>query len=205
MPIVTMIADPNGSGKSTLTRELERLGIPLGIYLNADDIAATMSGDPHMVVAGAQQVVRERRAEAIKGGLDHSFETVMSHPSHIDHLVTARAAGFDTRLYFVATEDPFINIGRVANRVKHGGHYVPFEKISDRYYRCLANLPAAIAVADEGLIYDNSEIDEPMRVVARIIEGIIDNLPSKNLPLWWRRYMDAYKAKLASDFGLNLK
>jgi predicted ABC-type ATPase len=65
MPIVTMIAGPNGSGKSTLTRELGRRGIRLGTYLNADDIAATMSGDPQIIAAAAQQVVRERRAEAI--------------------------------------------------------------------------------------------------------------------------------------------
>lgn len=200
-----MIAGPNGSGKSTLTRELERLGIPLGIYLNADDIAATMSGDPQMVAAAAQQMVRERRAAAINSRQDHSFETVMSHPSHIDHLIAARVAGFKTRLFFVATEDPFINEGRVANRVQHGGHDVPFEKISERYYRCLANLPAAIAAADEGLIYDNSEIDEPLRVVARIIEGSFKNLSSKATPLWWQRYMDACRAKIEFESGVNLK
>jgi predicted ABC-type ATPase len=205
MPIVTMIAGPNGSGKSTLTRELERLGIPFCTYLNADDIAAAMSGDPHIIAAAAQQVVRERRAEAINCRLDHSFETVMSHPSHIDHLLAVRAAGFETRLIFVATEDPFINEGRVANRVQHGGHNVPFEKISERYYRCMANLPAAIAAADEGLIYDNSQIDEPLRVVARIIGGRIDNLPSKVTPLWWQRYIDAYRVKIESDLGLTLK
>jgi predicted ABC-type ATPase len=199
-----MIAGPNGSGKSTLIRELGRMGIPFGRYLNADDIAATMSGDPQIVAAAAQQLVRERRAEAIKGRLDHSFETVMSHPSHIDHLLAARAAGFQTRLFFVATEHPFINEGRVANRVKHGGHDVPLEKISERYHRCLANLPAAIAAADEGLVYDNSEIDEPFRVLARIVEGNIETLPSKSPPLWWQRYIRAHSVELAAKLGLKL-
>lgn len=200
-----MIAGPNGSGKSTLTRELERFGIPLGIYLNADDIAVGMSGDPQVVAVAAQQMVRERRAAAINSRQDHSFETVMSHPSHIDHLIAARAAGFKTRLFFVATEDPVINEGRVANRVHHGGHDVPFEKISERYYRCLANLPAAIAAADEGLIYDNSEIDEPLKIVARIIEGSFNNLSSKATPLWWQSYMEACRVKIASELGLNQK
>jgi predicted ABC-type ATPase len=199
-----MIAGPNGSGKSTLIRELGRMGIPFGRYLNADDIAATMSGDPQIVAAAAQQLVRERRAEAIKGRLDHSFETVMSHPSHIDHLLAARAAGFQTRLFFVATEHPFINEGRVANRVKHGGHDVPLEKISERYHRCLANLPAAIAVADEGLIYDNSEIDEPFRVLARIVERNIETLLSKSPPLWSQQYIRAHSVELAAKLGLKL-
>jgi predicted ABC-type ATPase len=198
MPLVTMIAGPNGSGKSTLTRELERLGIPLGQYLNADDIAVGLTGDPVTVAATAQQVVRDRRAEALRLGQDHCFETVMSHPSHIDHLVAARAAGFETRLFFVATEDPLINVGRVANRVLHGGHDVPLQKISERYYRCLANLPAAIAASDSGLIYDNSSADALLRPIARIADGSLADIDSSSqralrslpAPAWWIGYLN---------------
>jgi predicted ABC-type ATPase len=167
-----MIAGPNGSGKSTLTHELQRLGINLGIYLNADDIAATMKGDPTDIAIAAQQIVRERRAEALKLKQDHCFETVMSHTSHIDHLIAARAAGFETRLFFVATEDPLINTGRVANRVQHGGHTVPSQKIIERYSRSLANLAAAVAACDSGIIYDNSSISTPLRPFIRISRGI---------------------------------
>ncbi len=185
-----MIAGPNGSGKSTLTRELQNLGIALGDYFNADDIATELTGDPVEVAGKAQQIVRDQRANALRDGRDHCFETVMSHPSHIDHLLAARAAGFETRLFFIATEDPQISVGRVANRVVHGGHSVPLQKIIERYYRCLDNLPAAIAAADNGFIYDNSSIEAPLRPIARISKGDVIAVPGPLPdPLWWRDFL----------------
>lgn len=34
----------------------------------------------------------------------------MSHPSHVEHLRAAREAGYEVRLFYVATEDPANNI-----------------------------------------------------------------------------------------------
>lgn len=39
MPRLRLIAGPNGSGKTTLTQFLISKNIPLGQYLNPDDIA----------------------------------------------------------------------------------------------------------------------------------------------------------------------
>ena len=61
----------------------------------------------------------------------------MSHRSKIDILVQAQQAGYRTYLYFVATDDPTINISRVRNRVALSGHDVPADKIVTRYYRSL--------------------------------------------------------------------
>ena len=44
-----------------------------------------------------------------------TFETVMSHPGKVELLAQAQAAGYRTYLYFVATDDPAINISRVKN------------------------------------------------------------------------------------------
>jgi predicted ABC-type ATPase len=184
-----MIAGPNGSGKSTLTNELMKLGLVFGDYLNADDIAATLSGSMMEIALAAQNEVRVRREAALAERRDHCFETVMSHPSHIDHLRAARAAGFETRLYFVATDDPEINVARVANRVLHGGHDVPVDRIVSRYHRCLSLLPDAIAAADDCLIFDNSRLDEPLRLLA-IINGTsrLDwhDVDPAELPNWWK-------------------
>ncbi len=56
----------------------------------------------------------------------------MTHPSKLDFLREARIAGFRTYLYFVATEDPEINIGRVRARVQKNGHDVAHDKIISR-------------------------------------------------------------------------
>ena len=52
--------------------------------------------------------------------ISFTLETVMSHSSKVDLLAQAQAAGYRTYLYFVATDDPAINISRVRNRVKAG-------------------------------------------------------------------------------------
>jgi predicted ABC-type ATPase len=110
----------------------------------------------------------------------------MSHPSHIVHLRAARSAGFDVILYFVATDDPVINQGRVANRVLHGGHDVPPDRIASRYHRSLANLPLAIAVAHRGLIFDNSRAGQPLTPLAEIRNGRICRVFDLRRPKWWQ-------------------
>lgn len=181
-----MIAGPNGSGKSTLIAHLRRAGIDFGEYLNADDIARGLEGEPADVARSAQVEVRERRQAALSENRSHSFETVMSHPSHIDHLRAAKAAGFTVMLYFVATDDPRINQGRVTNRVLHGGHDVPRNRIVSRYHRSLANLPAAIAVADGGIVFDNSRAGQPLTPLAEIREGRIGREFVSRRPKWWQ-------------------
>jgi predicted ABC-type ATPase len=85
-----------------------------------------------------------------------SFETVMSGPDKIDLLCKTRRSGYRTYLYFVATEDPTINIARVALRVQLGGHDVPDKKVIERYERSLAKLLAAIRCTDRAYIFDNT-------------------------------------------------
>ncbi|MEE4342266.1 hypothetical protein V2J66_11620 [Pseudomonas alliivorans] len=56
----------------------------------------------------------------------------MSHPSKVEIMREARHRGYRTYLYFVSTENPEINVGRVAIRVREGGH--PVESITVRDY-----------------------------------------------------------------------
>ena len=85
-----------------------------------------------------------------------TFETVMSSPDKIELLKLAQKLGYRTYLYFIATKDPLINISRVRNRVKDGGHPVPEDKIVSRYYRSLDLLLDAVKVTNRTYIFDNS-------------------------------------------------
>lgn len=89
--------------------------------------------------------------------ISFSFETVMSHPGKIDFLQIAKKNGFKTYLYFIATDDPAINVSRVENRVQKGGHPVPEQKIIERYGRSLDLLAKALKIADRAYILDNSK------------------------------------------------
>ena len=57
---------------------------------------------------------------------------------------------------YVLTADPQINVSRVVQRVKNGGHDVPKDKIISRYYKSLNNLSKIIQIADVMWVVDNS-------------------------------------------------
>jgi predicted ABC-type ATPase len=84
------------------------------------------------------------RRKLVDAKISFSFETVMSSADKVEFLKQAQESGFRTYLYYIATDDPEINISRVKNRVKAGGHSVPQDKIISRYYRSLDLLSAAI-------------------------------------------------------------
>jgi predicted ABC-type ATPase len=85
-----------------------------------------------------------------------TFETVMSSRDKVEFIRLARAQGYRTYLYFVATEDPQININRVAIRVGEGGHDVPDGLVVQRYWRTLELLPEAIQASNRAYLFDNS-------------------------------------------------
>ena len=61
---------------------------------------------------------------------------------------------------------PGQTLDRIRNRVALGGHDVPEADVRRRFGRSLANLPAAIARADEAYLYDNNDPDLPHRELA---------------------------------------
>ncbi len=85
-----------------------------------------------------------------------AFETVFSSPPKVDYVKRAIKAGFTVRLFFIATDSPFINVNRVGQRVAEGGHSVPLQKIISRYYKSIANLGTVLQVVHRGYVYDNS-------------------------------------------------
>lgn len=98
----------------------------------------------------------ERRMACLKEGLSFVSETVFSHPSKLDLMRQARAAGFAVVLLVVCVNDANQLLSRVAQRVNEGGHDVPPDRILARYPRTLQHLQKAIPLADLALLYDTS-------------------------------------------------
>lgn len=115
---------------------LRTRGVDLGIYINADDISRALSdkgpADQYDRDRKAQMRSRQQRYAALETGQSLSYETVMSHDSHIDFMREARNRGYEVHLYFVGVSDPQINIDRIAQRVAQGGHDVPKDKTLKR-------------------------------------------------------------------------
>lgn len=116
-----------------------------------------------------------------------SFETVMSSPDKVDFLRKAQRRDFRTYLYFVATEDPSINVSRVKRRVRQGGHDVPEDKIISRYYRSLELLSSALAHCDRAFVFDNS--GRELVWLAEITGGKKLQLKTDRLPIWFQKYL----------------
>ena len=124
------------------------------------------------------------RRKLIAARVSFSFETVMSAPDKVELLRDARAAGFRTYLYYVATEDPAINVARVRLRVSQGGHDVPEAKIVERYARSLGLLREAIRHTDRAYFFDNSAA-KPL-FVAEVTAGRTVELQSDEMPDWFK-------------------
>ncbi len=129
------------------------------------------------------------RGKLLDQHVSFTCETVMSHESKVDLLRDAQNRGYRTYLYYVATEDPLINISRVHNRVALGGHPVPDDKIESRYHRSLKLLIAAIHYTNRAYLFDNStdNADSKLAWVAEITEGHTLELKTNRLPSWLKR------------------
>lgn len=110
------------------------------------------------------------RIEVMDYNLSFSYKTVMSHESKIDFFQKALDKGYRVYLYYIATEDPEININRVNVRVAQNGHSVAPEVIKSRYYRSLHNLKYAVKKTNRAYIFDNS--GAVAQLVAEVTDGV---------------------------------
>jgi predicted ABC-type ATPase len=108
----------------------------------------------------------------------------MSSPDKIDFLAKAQTAGYRTYLYYVATEDPAINISRVRERVEKGGHPVPEDKIVSRYYRSLELLMDAVLKTNRAYIFDNSGSEHVW--IAEITDSRVLEMKTDQITNWFK-------------------
>ena len=127
------------------------------------------------------------RRKLIENKSSFTFETVMSSHDKVDLLKQARSQGYRTYLYYIATDDPSINVSRVRNRVKAGGHSVPEDKIVSRYKRSLELLVEAIQNSDRAFIFDNSLHQQGHTWLAEFLDGRLTGLKSAIVPTWFKK------------------
>jgi predicted ABC-type ATPase len=97
------------------------------------------------------------RFKLIQTNSSFSFESVFSHASKLLELEKAKKAGFKIYFYYITTSNPIINLERIKNRVKSGGHDVPEEKVQKRYVSTMNILFDAVRLVDRAYFFDNSK------------------------------------------------
>jgi predicted ABC-type ATPase len=127
------------------------------------------------------------RQKLLKRRVSFSFETVMSSPDKVALLEKAKSLGYQIYLYYIATDDPAINVARVKARVRLGGHDVPEDKILSRYARSLELLLPAIKHTHRAYLFDNSRHGGERLWVAEITNGTELELKCDPMPLWFQK------------------
>jgi predicted ABC-type ATPase len=158
-----LLAGPNGAGKSTLYRAAvaQALVPARAEFVNADVYEREHLqhiSDAQARSHAARHWADTRRAQLIAKGQDLVSETVFSHPSKLQLIASAQAAGYAVVLLVVCADDPQQLIARVAQRTREGGHSVPPERVLARYPRTLMHLQKAVRLADMTMLYDTSAL-----------------------------------------------
>ena len=90
-------------------------------------------------------------------------------------------------MYFVATEDPQVNLNRIQVRVKSGGHNVPEDKTIARYYRCLEQIKFALPYLNRAYFFDNSSTKTLYFAEYELSKGF--QLHSEMIPDWFNKFV----------------
>lgn len=179
-PVLHLFAGPNGAGKTTLFKLVVEPETGL-VWVNADDIAAALDANDPDHAYEASRIAAHRRTELITLGRSFATETVFSHPSKVELVRVAAERGYLVTLHVVLVPED-LAVARVENRVEHGGHDVPEDKVRERYRRLWAHIAEAIELTHETYVYDNTSAKDAFRLVARFERGQLAG--DANWPHW---------------------
>jgi predicted ABC-type ATPase len=182
---MVVVAGPSGSGKSTHFPVAE-LGLA---YFNVDDRCAELNGGAYQAIPPrfrqlAQEECKNFIERCTMDGRSFAVETTLRTDVAIRQGEAAREAGFRLEMIFVATDAVDENVSRVARRGLDGGHCAPESQIHEIYNLSLSNLPRAIDVFDEVLIFDSTVFDAAPRLVACYESGVAI-IRSPPWPAWY--------------------
>jgi predicted ABC-type ATPase len=140
------------------------------------------SSPESVVVAAGKQAIRLAR-DYLKNNQSFAVETTLSGNTYIKMMQQAKQQGYELNFIFVGINHVDTAIRRVAERVRSGGHNVPEEDIRRRYNRGLANLPIALQLVDNAIIFDNStSLGHQIKLT---IENRKVTQQSESLPEWF--------------------
>ena len=157
-PRLVVLAGINGAGKTTASQVVLTKVLKIPIFVNADIIARglnSLNPEGESIAAGRLMLVRLDELAAERA--DFAFETTLSGRAYVNYLERLRAVGYFVYLHYYWLASPDVAIGRVAGRVKAGGHFVPDATIRLRYQRSVRNFFELYRpLADEWEVYDNT-------------------------------------------------
>jgi predicted ABC-type ATPase len=205
MPQFILIGGPNGAGKSTSSVALVPPGVP---YINADEIAKGLAGQPDVVnkdIQASRFLLAEwDRMESERA--DFAIETTLASRSLAPKIRRLQESGYKFVLYFFWLPSADMAIARVAERVRRGGHNIPEDVIRRRYEGGIRNFFGLYQeIADEWVMFANLQDGQTVLVAnghRRDTETVLEH------KLWWkiseRHIMEQNKVReMPAAYGFN--
>ncbi len=155
-PTLCILGGCNGAGKTTLARELlPRLGLMR--FLNADEIARGLSPlDPTLSAFKAGRLLLEETRALMAAKTSFAIESTLSGKTYVALIRAAKARGYHFLLHYIVIGSGAQAVGRVALRVKLGGHHVPEDDVLRRFDRSRRHfIEDYLPLADEWGLWDN--------------------------------------------------
>jgi predicted ABC-type ATPase len=159
--MLLVIAGPMGAGKTTFYDAHLKEAFP-----------ALIPPVPHQ----REAALREHRSIAAE---DLIVDT--------EFMESARKAGYTTKVIFISTEDPNLNVGRILIRMSRGGQSVPLGAIPESYEESMRSLQEARKHADDVLVYDNTPDGRGHGLVACFIAGEL--VKTAHAPPEWLKHV----------------
>ncbi len=155
---VLIIAGPNGAGKTTFARSFLPKEAHVLRFINADLIAAGLSPfAPEQMVVKAGRLMLQEVKEAVTKRESFAIETTLSGSAYLKHIREWQALGYEVSLFFLQLSSVELAIGRVAQRVKQGGHHIPEAVIRRRYHAGLDNFPIYAKLVNDWSLFNNDD------------------------------------------------
>lgn len=165
---VHLVGGPNGSGKSCfgeLFFNQKNNGVE---YVNPDIITAGLApNNPLVATFKAGRLMIETLYDRLQSGSDIAFESTLSGKNWLHFIAEARTSGYRVKIYFLYLKSVSLNLKRISDRVKQGGHDIPATVVKRRFLRCFENFWMRYRLmADDWVILDNSSL-KPKIVMSR--------------------------------------
>ena len=159
MPRLYIIAGPNGAGKTTFAKEFLPHYAKCSNFVNADLIALGLAPfSPAGASIKAGKILLGQIKEFIDHKADFAFESTLSGRSYVSLIKDVKRKGYSVTVFFLWIPDVKLAHERIKQRVKSGGHDVPFEDVKRRLKRSRLNFLKLYApLCDAWMLFDNSE------------------------------------------------
>jgi predicted ABC-type ATPase len=178
-PKLYIIAGCNGAGKTTASFTVLPQILECEEFVNADEIARGLSPfHPERMAVEAGRLMLRRIDTLLELRTSFAIETTLATRSYQSLVRRAQSLGYQVNLLFFWLPSPETAKNRVAQRVSEGGHDIPDDVITRRYWLGLNNLfEIYIPIVDSWSLYDNNT----STLLIADSDEVVDNIQFNNI------------------------